>query len=119
MIIRLIVVASALSLAACGTRNAIFTPGADVTLPVLVNSVRPQYTQDALASRIEGNVLLSCVVRADGSVGEVAVVRSLDSVHGLDAQAIQTVRHWTFKPGSKRGKPVDVRVPVDIKFTLQ
>ena len=47
MIIPLIVVASSPSLAACGTRNAIFTPGADVTLPVLVNSVRPQYTQDA------------------------------------------------------------------------
>jgi protein TonB len=119
VIIRLIVAASALSVAACATRGAIVTPSPDMTLPVLMNSVRPQYTQDALASQIEGNVLLSCVVRADGTVGEVRVVRSLDSVHGLDAQAVQTVRQWTFKPGRKAGKPVAVRVPVDIKFTLQ
>jgi protein TonB len=119
VIIRLLVIASTLSAAACASRGAIFTPSADVTLPVLVNSVRPQYTQDALASRIEGNVLLSCVVRADGTVGEVKVVRALDSVHGLDDQAVQAIRQWTFKPGSKRGKPVAVRVPVDFKFTLQ
>lgn len=49
------------------------------------------YTRDALASRIEGTVLLNCVVRAEGTIGDVQVVRSLDAARGLDAQAIDAV----------------------------
>ncbi|MBI4477616.1 MAG: TonB family protein [Acidobacteria bacterium] len=119
VIFQLFVLASTITLGACATRGAVFVPANDVTLPILVNSVRPYYTQEALASRIEGSVLLHCVVRADGTVGDVQVARSLDSTHGLDAQAMQAVKQWTFKPGTRRGKPVAVRVPVDITFTLR
>jgi TonB family protein len=119
LMIRVVVVASALTAGACATSTAVFVPGNGVTLPIVMNSVRPYYTQEALASRIEGSVLLNCVVRADGTVGDVEVARSLDSAHGLDTQAIHAVKQWTFQAGTKGGKPVAVRVPVDIKFTLQ
>ena len=115
----LFVVAAALAAGACATSTAVFVPGNGVALPVVVNRVRPYYTQEALASQIEGSVLLNCVVRADGTVGDVQVARSLDSAHGLDTQAIQAVRQWSFKAGTKGGKPVAVRVPVEITFTLQ
>ena len=116
---RLLVVASALTAGACATSGVVMSPGNDVTSPILVNSVRAGYTPDALASRIEGTVLLNCVVRANGTVGDVQVARSLDAAHGLDAQAIEAVKQWTFKPGTKSGKPVPVRVPVEISFTLR
>jgi protein TonB len=119
LILRLVVVVFALTTAACATRGRVFAPGNDVTLPVLVNSVRPYYTQEALAARVEGSVLLNCVVRPDGTVGDVQVARSLDSGSGLDRQAIQAVKQWTFKPGTKGGKSVAVRVPVNIAFALQ
>ena len=105
--------------AACIESPAVFVPGNEIVNPVLVSSVRPQYTSEALTARVEGKVMLSCVVRADGTVGDVSVIRSLDLERGLDAQAVQAVRQWTFRPGTRRGVPVAVRVAVELTFTLQ
>ena len=90
-----------------------------VTLPVLATSVRPQYTSAAMDRRIEGTVLLECVVHDDGKVGEIAIKESLDSMYGLDAQAVNALSEWTFKPGTKDGKPVAVRVQINLTFTLK
>jgi protein TonB len=69
--------------------------------------------------RIEGTVLLNVVVRADGSVGDVNVTQSLDSVYGLDANAAEAMKQWEFTPGTKDGQPVDVAVTVEMTFTLK
>jgi TonB family protein len=92
---------------------------ADVSLPVVISSVRPSYTPAALEARIEGEVLLSAVVLTDGTVGEVTVTKSLDREYGLDDQAVSALKQWRFKPGTKKGSPVAVRVDVEIKFTLK
>ena len=44
-----------------------------------MKEVKPTYTPEAMAKNIQGSVLLKSVVLADGRVGDVAVVRSLDS----------------------------------------
>jgi TonB family protein len=103
---------------ACARVGTVFVPGNDVTPPVVVSSVRPTYTPGAMRARIAGQVLLDCTVRPDGSVGDVAVTRSLDAVYGLDSQATQAVKQWVFTPGTRRGKPVAVRVPIALTFTL-
>ena len=97
----------------------IFNPGNGVTLPVVVAEVKPDYTAEAKAARIQGNVVLDTVVLADGHVGDVQVARSLDTVYGLDQQAINAAKQWTFKPGTKDGKPVAVRVSIQLTFTLK
>jgi len=91
----------------------------DVSLPVVISEVRPSYTPAALEARIEGEVLLSAVVLTDGTVGEVTVTKSLDRDYGLDDQAVSALKQWRFKPGTKKGQPVAVRVDVEIKFTLK
>ena len=63
LLLRLCLALSALTAGACTTGGAVVLPGEGVTLPVLVTSVRPYYTQEALASWIEGRVLLTCVLR--------------------------------------------------------
>jgi protein TonB len=55
----------------------------------------------------------------DGTVGDVTVSRSLDSVHGLDEQAVKAMKQWLFDPGKKDGKAVRVRVTVEMTFTLK
>jgi periplasmic protein TonB len=97
----------------------VFTPGTGVTLPVVVHEVKPDYTAEAKAARIQGTVLLATVVLADGNVGDVTVARSLDTTYGLDQQAVNAAKQWTFKPGTKDGKPVAVRVNIELKFTLK
>ena len=97
----------------------VYTPGNGVSLPVLVTEVKPSYTQEAKDARIQGTVLLECVVESDGRVGEVKVSRSLDAVLGLDQEAIGAAKQWRFKPGEKDGKPVAVRVHIEMAFTLK
>ncbi len=56
---------------------------------------------------------------ADGAVGDVRVTESLDTVYGLDANAVKAMKQWEFKPGMKDGKPVAVRVQVVMNFALK
>jgi protein TonB len=85
----------------------------------VVREVKPDYTAEAKAAHIQGNVLLDTVVLADGNVGDVKVARSLDTMYGLDQQAINAAKQWTFKPATKDGKPVAVRVHIELRFTLK
>lgn len=94
-------------------------PGPGVTLPVPVKSVKPEYTEEAKRARIQGNVLLDVVVTAEGTVSDVKVARSLDTTFGLDQRAVEAAEQWTFKPGTKDGKPVAVRVAIELTFTLK
>lgn len=128
----LLMAVTSLSLPACGgsvsnpvapsTQPAqsliVYEPGDGVTLPTLVREVKPSYTAQALAARIQGAVLLSAVVLSNGVVGEVTVVRSLDTQYGLDSQAVRATKQWLFDPGTKDGLPVAVRVTIEMSFTI-
>jgi protein TonB len=70
-------------------------------------------------AQIEGSVLLEAVVLPDGSTGDVTVVKSLDSSDGLDQQAIEALKRWTWKPGTRDGEPASVAVQVQMTFTLR
>jgi periplasmic protein TonB len=97
----------------------VFQPGNGVSIPTVVSQVKPDYTPEAKAARIEGTVMLETVVLSDGSVGDVTVARSLDAALGLDQQAVKAMKQWTFNPGMKDGKTVAVRVRVEMTFTLK
>jgi TonB family protein len=79
--------------------------------------VKADYTDEARRRAITGDVLLEIVVRHDGSVGEVKVLRGLGA--GLEQRAIEAVRQWQFDPARLRGTPVDVIVQVSVEFTLR
>jgi TonB family protein len=102
-----------------GTGGGVYRPGNGVTLPVVLREVRPQYTSDAMRAKVQGTVLLECVVRSDGSVGDVQVVRSLDPVFGLDSEAIKAAKQWRFRPGSRLGEAVSVLITIELTFTLR
>jgi len=102
-----------------GTGGGTYRPGNGVTLPVVVREVKPQYTSDAMRAKVQGTVLLECVVRPDGSVGDVKVMRSLDSTFGLDLEAMKAARNWRFRPGTRLGEPVSVLVTIELTFTLR
>jgi periplasmic protein TonB len=99
--------------------STIYSPGNGVSLPQVTRRVKADYTDEAKANRIEGNVLLDVIVLADGNVGDVKVEKSLDTTYGLDANAVQAMKQWEFKPAMKDGKPVAVRVHVEMNFTLK
>jgi TonB family protein len=79
--------------------------------------VNPEYSDEARAARYSGTVVLEIVVRKDGTVDVVRVVRPLGL--GLDEQAVKAVKQWRFKPGMRDGQPVDVTLHMEVSFNLQ
>ena len=104
---------------AAAQAQEVFQPGNGVSLPTVVSEVKPDYTPEAKAAHIQGTVRLGAVVLADGTVGNVTVTRSLDTTFGLDQEAVKAAKKWKFKPGTKDGKPVAVRVQIELTFTLK
>jgi TonB family protein len=87
-------------------------PGNGVTSPRLRKEVKPSYPAEARAAAITGTIEMECVVLANGQIGDVKVTKALDPA--LDAEAIRTVRQWTFDPGTKDGQPVPVQVTIEL-----
>jgi TonB family protein len=102
-----------------GTGGGVYRPGSGIVNPRVVREIKPQYTADAMRAKVQGTVLLECVVLPDGSVGRVDVVRSLDPTFGLDQEAVKAARQWRFVPGTRFGEPVAVLVTIELTFTLR
>lgn len=100
-----------------GTGGGPYGPGSGIDPPTLVKEIRASYTDAARRQAIEGDVVLEIVVRADGSVGNVRVRRTLGA--GLEQKAIDAVRQWRFIPAKRHGTPVDVTVDVSVEFKLR
>lgn len=100
-----------------GTGGGPYRPGSGIEPPSLLREVKPDYSEDARRRSIEGDVVLEIVVRRDGSVGDVRLVRGLG--YGLDQRAIDAVRQWRFTPAHRLGTPVDVMVEVSVEFKLR
>ena len=79
--------------------------------------MKADYTEEARRRGLTGEVVLEILVRRDGSVGEVTLLKGLGS--GLDDRAIQAVRQWRFAPADRRGVAVDVIVEVGVEFRLR
>jgi TonB family protein len=72
-----------------------------------------------MRAKVQGIVEVEAIVMPDGTVGQVQVVRSLDDRFGLDDKAIEAVKRWRFRPGTRQGKPVAVLVNIELTFTLR
>jgi len=94
-----------------------YRAGSGIEPPQLLREVKATYTDDARRRGIEGEVVMEIVVRRDGSVGDVRVLRGLE--RGLDQRAVEAVRQWRFSPAKRRGNAVDVIVQVGVDFKLR
>lgn len=101
-----------------GFGGGAYQPGAGINNPSLLRQVKPIYTSDAMRAKIQGTVVLDAVIKADGTVGDVRVKRSLDRANGLDQAAINAAKQWLFRPATKDGKPVDILVTLEVDFRI-
>jgi len=82
--------------------------------PVALKKTDPKYPPSLVNDHVEGQVVLYAVIRRDGSVDSIQLVKGLDEQ--LDANAIDALGHWKFAPASKQGEPVDLEAIVYIPF---
>ena len=90
-----------------------------VVRPIAVFQTDPKYTDEAMHQKIQGEVRLEFVVKADGTVGETRVVKSLDEKYGLDQAARTAVSQWKFEPAKLDGRPVPVICTASCEFRLR
>ena len=91
---------------------------AGLKAPVVIQTVYPKYTSDAMRAKIQGVVEVQAVVMPDGSVSRARVITSLDKTFGLDEQAVLAAKQWIFEPGKLDGLAVPVAVTVKLEFKL-
>ena len=88
-----------------------------MTKPVeIASKPKPQYTDEARALKLEGEVWLEVLFAADGSVRVQRVLRSLG--HGLDENATKAAGQIRFRPAEKDGQPVDQVATIRVQFQL-
>ena len=82
-----------------------------------IHTVPPQYTKEALAAKIEGDVILSVMVGPDGVPSDIKLVRGLGM--GLDEKAVECLRQWRFKAATNYfSEPVPAKATVEVNFRL-
>lgn len=84
--------------------------------PVPLRKVDPKYYPAEMADRVEGKVLLAAVLRKDGRVDSILVLRHVDE--RLDQSAQDALDKWQFQPALRDGEPVDVDLLIEIPFRL-
>lgn len=84
--------------------------------PIPQRKVDPKYIAAAAAERVEGKVRLFAVIRKDGHVDSVALLRHLDD--RLDRSAQEALAKWVFEPALHNGVPIDVDAVFEIPFRL-
>lgn len=91
--------------------------GGAVSAPTPIYIPNAIYTADARKRKIQGECFIRLIVDAQGFPQNPQVVRPLDP--GLDAAALEAVRHYRFNPAVKKGVgPVPVVITVAVNFRL-
>ena len=90
------------------------TGNGDIASPAPVRKIDPKYPREMMKEHVEGEVILYGVIRPDGSVDSIQVVRKLDPL--LDANSVAAFKQWKFEPAMKNGQPVALEAIVHIPF---
>ena len=91
-----------------------YRPKGVLSGPQPIVKVDPEYPEDAIKEHIDGEVVLYAIIRKDGSVDSIQLMRSLDP--RLDKNAMSALARWKFLPGKRAGVPVDIEAVVRIPF---
>ncbi len=88
-------------------------------MPTPIRQTKVEFPDIAKQNNVEGTVILEAWVKVDGTVGNVRVIKSVQSIPGgLDDAAMKAVWQWTFEPAKSGGRPVAcwVKIPLNLKL---
>jgi TonB family protein len=89
----------------------------NLSQPAAIRKVDPGYPTQLMRQNVAGTVIVYAVIQVDGSVGDVRVLRGVES--RIDYYASQAVSKWQFQPAMKNGAPVAVEATFVIPFHPQ
>jgi TonB family protein len=89
-------------------------PSTDLNGPAPIRKVDPKYPPTLINEHVEGEVVLYAVIRRDGSVDSIQLVRGVDEE--LDKNAMNALSQWKFRPATRQGEPVELEAIIHIPF---
>ncbi len=108
----LVVCLCAFAAATAQTNEPVYDLGNGIAPPRVTHQVAPEHPVKGF--RVSGTVLIGLIVTSKGEPDNVHVVRSLEK--DVDQSAVDAVKQWRFDPATKDGKPVAVKISVEIRF---
>ena len=93
-----------------------YSPKSGMTAPRVLQQDEPAFSEEARLAKYQGTMTMSLVVDPYGSARDIAIVSPLGL--GLDEKAVAAVGTWKFKPATKDGQPVPVKIAVEVSFHL-
>ena len=94
----------------------VFAPVMEAQPPTLVETTVPTYSDEALRAEMEGIVMVSAMVGADGYAHELRIARSLGL--GLDEKALEAVRMWRLNPSVADGTAAPMPANIPVPFVM-
>ena len=89
-------------------------PSGELVEPSPLRKVDPKYPPTLIEENVDGEVVLYAIIRRDGSVDSIQVVKKLDDQ--LDANAMHALAQWKFRPAERNGETLELEAIVHIPF---
>ena len=90
--------------------------GGDVKAPVVIRRVNPLYPRSALVIRMNGTVVVECIIDKTGHVRDARVISSSSPL--FNQSATDAVLQWQFAPGSLHGRAIDTIFDLTVTFRV-
>lgn len=87
-----------------------------VKAPIVLHRVLPDYPRVAVMGKINGWVIVECIIDKTGRVQNARLVRS--SFAAFEQPALDAIQKWIFSPGTLRGEPVDTIFELTVTFQV-
>jgi len=97
-----------------GPVKRVKVPGG-VMAGLVLRKVQPLYPESAKQKGIQGPVLLSAVIGADGHILQLAPIYGKEE---LVPAAMSAVQQWEYRPYILLGQPAEVETEIQVQFTL-
>ncbi|TAK61919.1 MAG: TonB family protein [Bacteroidetes bacterium] len=85
--------------------------------PIPTKQIPPEYPEQAKNSRVQGMVWVKCLIRKNGDVEEVEIMKSDSDM--LNDVALSAAKQWKFQPAVMDGRPVAVWGAIPFRFSLR
>ena len=85
-----------------------------LSAPDAIQKSDPGYPIELMRANVQGTVTLYAIIRADGSVTDIAVMRGIQRI--LDENAKLALGRWRFRPAEKNGVPIDIEAVIQVPF---
>ncbi|PTL79115.1 energy transducer TonB [Vitiosangium sp. GDMCC 1.1324] len=89
--------------------------GAGMTRPEKLSGPAPQYTREALEARVQGLMIVKCVITTEGAVERCRIIKPLPH---MEQAVLDSLYAQRYKPVTFQGRPVQVDYTFNIRLSL-